>query len=85
MSKIITLKAWQQYFEPMLSGIKKFDYRGDADRLFQEGDTVVFEEVTDRARCIPTGRTLTALITYVYRTNDNMAILSLEFIAKEIG
>lgn len=65
------LKTWPCYFEPVLSGLKKFEIRNNTDRGFQKGDVVILAEYdptsyhsTDSSGGY-TGRTAMGEITYV--------------------
>ena len=59
----IKKKTWQEYFEAILSGKKKFDMRL-ADFDIQEGDTLLLEEWDPKNKEY-TGRTVEKKVSYV--------------------
>ena len=59
-------KVWQEYFEQIISGEKKFELRL-ADFKVNEGDTLVLEEWNkDKERY--TGRKIEVVATYILKT-----------------
>ena len=64
--KVMTheLKAWPEYFEPMLNGRKSFDARRN-DRDFQEGDWLLIREFIPEGEGEYTGREFITRVTYV--------------------
>ena len=63
---VIHKKVWQEYFEQIISGEKKFGLRL-ADFKVNEGDTLVLEEWNkDKERY--TGRKVEVVATYILKT-----------------
>lgn len=67
--KVHDLKLWPEYFEPVISGEKTFEFRRN-DRGYQKGDKLILREFdTDRRGGMDshkmTGRIIHAEITYV--------------------
>lgn len=77
------LKAWPEYFEPMLNGRKPFDARKN-DRDFHEGDKLLIREFIPEGEGEYTGRELVAIVTYVledsplYGLMEGFVILGLQ-------
>lgn len=59
------LKIWPQHYEPLVQGYKTFEVRGN-DRGFQKGDTLLLIETREDIPGIGTGRTATAVVSYVH-------------------
>lgn len=57
------LKSWPQFFEPVLTGKKRFEIRND-DRGFEVGDILKLKEYIPDEDCY-TGRELEAKVTYL--------------------
>lgn len=66
--KEIRKKAYQPYFDEVLSGNKTFDVRV-ADFDCQPGDVFILEEIDNETRK-PTGREIRKRVGYVLRTKD---------------
>ncbi len=66
MTKIIK-KAYEELFEKVLSGKKKFDLRLD-DMEVKEGDILVLREINSNREF--TGREIEKEITFVMKTKD---------------
>jgi hypothetical protein len=62
MSKTHELKSWPDFFEPIMSGEKKFELRND-DRRFAVGDVLHLREYDDRKGRY-TGRSVKKRVTY---------------------
>ncbi len=60
------LKCWPEYFEVILSGVKPFEVRSEADRLFHPGDILLIREWNNTSRAY-TGRTVGRRVKYVLR------------------
>lgn len=60
------LKCWPSYFDVILSGVKPFEIRSEADRQFAVGDVLLLRE-WDPASDMYTGRTCGRRITYILR------------------
>ncbi|MFH1088753.1 MAG: DUF3850 domain-containing protein [Patescibacteria group bacterium] len=65
----ITKKCWLGYFDDVVSGKKKFDWRLD-DFEINEGDTLILEE-WDPAMKTYTGRKSEKTVTYVGKFDLN--------------
>lgn len=59
------LKTWPEYFEPVCSGVKRFEYRKN-DRDFQVGDILWLREY-DPATDKYSGRAIFVEVTYVLK------------------
>jgi len=74
------LKTWPEYFEAVLDGKKKFEFR-ENDRGYALGDTLWLHE-WDPVKEERTGRVALAYVTYllegVFGLPDNMVIMSIE-------
>ena len=57
------LKSWPDFFEPILSGKKKFELRIN-DRKFNVGDELYLREFDDRTGKY-TGRSIRKRVTYI--------------------
>lgn len=58
------LKTWPEYFKEIEAGRKTFELRKD-DRGFQEGDTLVLQEWSDKT--FHTGQELVRRVSKIYR------------------
>lgn len=58
-----TLKSWPEYFEPLLTGHKRFDLRRD-DRNYRVGDLLRLREWVPQSQTY-TGREFVAVVTYL--------------------
>ena len=67
------LKVWPEFFDAMLNGIKKFEYRKD-DRAFMVGDSLILQEYDPKVLywSIPT-RKLHRTITYILKGCPGLA------------
>jgi hypothetical protein len=65
---IIRKRVWNEYFELILAGKKKFELRL-ADFEVSEGDTLVLEE-WDKDKQEYTGRKIETNATYIIKTKD---------------
>jgi hypothetical protein len=61
------LKTWPEFFGPIITGEKTFEFRKDDGRNFQVGDTLELREWSP-ASMEYTGRHIAAEITYTLRT-----------------
>ena len=57
------LKSWPDFFEPILTGAKKFELRIN-DRKFNVGDVLLLREFDDRTHAY-TGRQIRKRVTYM--------------------
>lgn len=66
--RVHDLKLWKDYFGPVASGEKTFEFRLN-DRGYQKGDRLILREFDNNKRGMDchkmTGRVLSAVITYV--------------------
>lgn len=67
---IIHKKIWQEYFEKIISGKKKFDLRL-ADFKINKGDILVLEE-WDVVKEEYTGRKVEVIATYIFKTKNQI-------------
>lgn len=75
------LKIQKKFFNPILSGKKRFEVRKD-DRTprFSVGDTLLLEEIGDNQE--KSGRTAKVLVDYIYRgelCRPGYCIMSIRF------
>ena len=77
---IIEKKVWSEYFDLLVSGKKKYDFRLN-DFEVKEGDTILFKE-WDRHKKEYTGRLITKKVTYVGRWELNDMFFPQEEIEK---
>ncbi len=59
-----TLKSWPQFFSAIKEGTKTHDLRSKNDREFSIGDILLLQEY-DPVNGEYTGRSLSALVTYI--------------------
>lgn len=75
------LKILSEYYEAILQGRKTFEVRKD-DRPFNEGDTLVLQEIVTPNSNGYTGREMTVEVTYILRDNkyvkDGFCIMSIK-------
>jgi hypothetical protein len=67
MPRIIEKKCWPKYFDLIVSGKKKYDFRLD-DFVAEAGNTIVFKEWDPEIKDY-TGRTVKKIITQVGKLN----------------
>lgn len=75
------LKIERAFYEAVLSGDKTFEIRNNRDRGFQKGDTVTLVELSGLGS-LATGRTISAVITYVlnYEQKPDFVVFSFRFL-----
>lgn len=70
------LKIHPEYFEAVLNGAKKFEYRLD-DRGYKVGDTLFLMEY-DPGKCEYTKRYIERVVTYILPVKDNYVVMSID-------
>lgn len=78
------LKILSEYYEAILQGRKTFEVRKD-DRPFNEGDTLVLQEIVTPNGNGYTGREMTVEVTYILRDSkyvkDGYCIMGIKIIS----
>jgi len=73
--RIHELKIWTEYFEGVVTGVKKFEYRLN-DRDYRVGDILYLREYIKEAE-IYSGREIKVLVTYILKVENNYVIMSI--------
>jgi len=79
------LKIWPEFFEPVMSGVKRFEVRKN-DRNFQVDDVLDLSEWNPRNKEF-TGRTVTVRVTYILAAEfsrdilEDVVIMSISLVA----
>ena len=72
--KVHQIKCWQQFFQPLITGQKPFEYRLN-DRKYEVGDGLeISETFMDNTNDYFTGRKAYAIITYVLDRNKHNTV-----------
>lgn len=86
--KVHELKTWPPYFEDVLTGKKRFEFRHN-DRGFHVGDTLKLREYDEdnlswRGNGCFSGRELLAKVTYILGDRDQPFVLKADFVIMSI-
>ncbi len=76
------LKIWPEYFEAVIRGDKRFEYRNN-DRNYEVGDTLCLNEYNKEENKY-TGLRTYVRITYILKLYDSYAILSIKPIKDDL-
>lgn len=70
------LKTWPEYFEAIVDGTKRFEFRDSFDRDFNVGDTLRLQEWNPATK-LYSGRYVSVRVLYILKVFGNMVIMSI--------
>ncbi len=70
------LKIWPEYFEGIITGVKKFEYRLN-DRDYRVGDILHLREYLKETGTY-SGREIMVFVTYILKIENNYVIMSIK-------